>query len=136
MQRCLSRAVPVLSLFALLAGCAGQEPAPSAGLARVDLGQEAPNQLFTLALDGQPVHDLRYFDVPPGPHRLSVQLDRSGDDSPAQAQCQAMVEYAGFSAGQRYRLAERATGRGLVVRLYDDQGHALGDPLPLHCYPS
>lgn len=125
----------LLTLLASLGACAGREPAPRHDLARVDLGQEAPNQLFARSLDGGKVADLRYFDVSPGRHELLVQLDKSGDDSPAQALCQARVSYADFAAGQHYRLSESTLGSRLVVRLYGADGQPLNDPQPLSCYP-
>lgn len=135
MSRSLLPSLALLSLLGSLGACAGREPAPNPALARVDLGQEAPNQLYAVALDGRPVSDLRYFDVAPGSHRLAVELDKSGDDSPDQGLCKARLDYPGFVAGQHYRLRQSSLGGRLVVRLYDGAGRPLDDPQPLSCFP-
>ncbi|CDF84374.1 hypothetical secreted protein [Pseudomonas knackmussii B13] len=135
MSRKLLPSLALLSLLGSLGACAGREPAPRPDLARVDLGQEAPNQLYAVALDGRPVKDLRYFDVGPGSHRLAVELDKSGDDSPDQGLCKASLDYPGFVAGQHYRLRESTLGSRLVVRLYGADGQPLDDPQPLSCFP-
>ncbi|MDF3931261.1 hypothetical protein [Pseudomonas citronellolis] len=134
----MNRLLPSLALLSLigaLGACAGREPAPHAELARVDLGQEAPNQLYARSVDGHAVTDLRYFDVAPGRHELAVELDKSGDDSPDQGLCKARLSYPAFAAGQHYRLRESTLGSRLVVRLYDGAGQPLGDPQPLACFP-
>lgn len=135
MSRSLLPSLALLSLLGSLGACAGREPVPRQDLARVDLGQEAPNQLYAVALDGRPVSDVRYFDVAPGSHQLAVELDKSGDDSPDQGLCKARLNYAGFVAGQHYRLRESSQGSRLVVRLYDAGGQPLDDPQPLSCFP-
>ncbi|MDF3931260.1 hypothetical protein, partial [Pseudomonas citronellolis] len=109
-------AVPLLSLFALLAGCAGPMPRPDPARAWVSLGEETPEVLMAERLDGQRLDDGRFFEVPPGAHSLQVQL-YDNQDSNASQLCDATLKYDGFRAGDHYRLEETSLGREFSARL-------------------
>ncbi|SDI69570.1 hypothetical protein SAMN05216272_11645 [Pseudomonas panipatensis] len=128
--------LPVLSLFAVLAGCAGPIPRANPSQALVRLGAQSPDQLVAESQDGKAPADVRYFELASGAHDLQVQLDKSGDDEPDQSICHATLHYDGFHAGEQYMLQESSLGKALRLDLYDAQGNALAPTAAFHCFPS
>ena len=63
--------------------CAGPIPKADPSEAWIGLKEEAPNDLMAERVDGKRVDDGRFFEVPPGAHRLDVTLfeEEPGDDN-------------------------------------------------------
>lgn len=135
MSRARYLAIPLLSLFAVLAGCAGPMPKPNPSEAWVSLQEETPEVLLAEKLDGQRLDDGRFFEVPPGAHSLQVQLYDNLDSNASQL-CDATLKYDGFQAGGHYRLEETSLGREFRAKLYDGQGHKLAETDHFSCMPS
>lgn len=129
------------SLLLLLVACAKALPAADPGKARVDLYTVAGNQLSANALDGLDWAQGRYFEVPPGKHRLQVRLqfDISGGSGREHTgggdvrTCMLVLDYDNFEAGKKYQLKAGTALRRGWVRLYDSQGTVLSRGKQLRC---
>ena len=75
--------IPALGAVLLLSACAGPIPKADPSEAWIGLKEEAPNDLMAERVDGKRVDDGRFFEVPPGDHRLDVTLyeEEPGDDN-------------------------------------------------------
>ncbi|KAF1051661.1 MAG: hypothetical protein GAK43_02300 [Stenotrophomonas maltophilia] len=135
MKRTAALTLPLLSLFAILAGCAGPMPKPDPSEAWVSLHEENPEVMMADRLDGKRLEDGRFFEVPPGAHALQVQL-YDEQDSNAEQLCGATLRYNQFHAGARYRLEETSLGRQFTARLYDGKGKEVAETSDFSCAPS
>ena len=86
-------------------------------------------------LDGKRVDDGRFFEVPPGAHRLDVTLfeEEPGDDN--QQDCQGRVEYKDFKAGEHYTLVESSLGTTVRASLMDAHGKEVAATQDFNCMP-
>lgn len=126
------RKPPLLFLLPLLGACAGPLPAPDPQQAWVELYARAADTLLAERVDGEVLGDGRYFQVPPGKHRLEVRYQYdvpgggggafAGNDMTSQITCRVWLTYDGFAAGQRYRLELRPQLRKALARLTDASG--------------
>ncbi|SDI58748.1 hypothetical protein [Pseudomonas panipatensis] len=120
----------LLLLAPLLGACAGPLPAHDPQRAWVDLYTQPANTLLAERLDGVVLDDGRYFQVPPGKHRLEVrfQYEVPGGGGPngmndmGQITCRVWLTYEHFVAGQRYRLELRPQLRSALALLTDASG--------------
>lgn len=123
----------------LLGACAAPLPARDAAMAWVDLYASASDVLMAEKLDGKRLNDGRYFQMVPGDHELIArfQFDVPGGGSqmaePVQRTCEIRVRYAGFTAGQRYRLEARPLAMSAQAWLYDEQRNVLARGKVLRC---
>jgi len=126
------RTLSLTLLTLILAGCAAWLPRHDPAQAWVDLDAAQASQVQATDVDEQQLDDPRFFQVAPGSHRLGVRYlfevgaHNIGRDAPAlQRDCRLALEYAGFEAGERYRLAAGATGFRPWARLYGSDGRLL-----------
>ncbi|MBA1191553.1 hypothetical protein G7007_01590 [Pseudomonas entomophila] len=131
-----------LAALMLLAGCSTL-PEPDPGQAWVDLAPEQNTALHALEVDDRAWGDKRYFEVPPGPHELTVryQFPVAPSNIGPEAEslwrdCQLNVTFKDFDAGQRYRLQAGSIGFRPWVKLYDQQQNLLGQGAPAGCQRS
>ncbi|KPG96956.1 hypothetical protein BJN42_15670 [Pseudomonas koreensis] len=127
--------IPILTLAALLSGCAGPMPKADPSKAWVSFREESQGSLLAEKLDGQRLNDGRFFEVPPGAHRLDVALFTNGPGDINEEQCSARIDFANFQAGKHYRLVESNLGEDYRARLYDAAGHQLGKTQEFNCQP-
>lgn len=129
------------SLLLLLSACAKALPAPDPSKAWVDLYTVAGNQLSANALDNLDWAHGRYFEVPPGSHRLQVRLQFDVSDGAGREHnggggvrtCMLALDYAQFEAGKKYLLKAGTVQRRGWIRLYDSQGNVLSRGKQLRC---
>lgn len=128
--------LPLISLLGVLGGCAGPMPKPDPHDSWVSLREEPDAVLMAGDLDGKRLNDGRYFEVPPGKHRLDLSLiiDGVGDDD--ERNCRASVRFDQFTAGGHYRLEETSLGQDYEVKLEDSKGKQLGKQVAFTCLPS
>jgi hypothetical protein len=114
-----------------LGGCAWLPP-HDPQQAWVELHTQQPSELLAAEVDDQALDDRRFFQVSPGAHELQAHLRFSVDASNigphSQAlprNCQMLVKYADFDAGQRYRLEAGNIGFRPWSKLYDAQNQLL-----------
>lgn len=135
-MRPLLLVIPALGLCA----CASPLPAPDPDQAWVDLRAEPRNVFMAQRLDERRLDDGRFFQVPPGEHRLeaSYEYEVTGGGSlfsePQFIRCRIVVDYDAFRAGERYRLEARALGFTPQVRLKDAQGQVVAEGERSHCF--
>jgi len=117
--------------FLGLGGCAWL-PAHDPNQAWVDLHTRPSNELLAVEVDDKPLDDSRFFQVSPGAHQLQARLrfdvaasNIGGDSEPLPRDCQLVLDYAGFNAGQRYRLEAGNIGFRAWSKLYDEQNRVL-----------
>lgn len=127
--------IPMLSLVALLAACAGPMPQPDPSEAWIGLREEAPNDLLAERVDGQKIDDGRYFQVKPGAHRLDVTLFEENVGDSNQQDCDGHISYSGFKAGEHYKLVESSLGSEVSARLYDAMGKQVASTHDFACMP-
>ncbi len=125
------RASPYLTLMLSLGGCAWL-PTHDPSQAWVDLHTRQPSQLQAAKVDDRVLEDRRFFQVSPGSHELQARLRFSVDAGdvgpqapPLPRDCQVLLEYADFAAGQRYRLEAGNIGFRAWSKLYDAQNRLL-----------
>mgnify|MGYP003579517849 CR=1 FL=1 len=85
--------IPALGAVLLLSACAGPIPKADPSEAWIGLKEEAPNDLMAERVDGKRVDDGRFFEVPPGDHRLDVSLFGEERGADNQQKCQGRGEY-------------------------------------------
>ncbi|MCY1269558.1 hypothetical protein D9M70_180610 [compost metagenome] len=140
--------VLLFSLVALsLGACAGTAVPPAdPQQAWVELATQQPSHTISAnRLDGARLSDGRFFQVSPGAHELDVrfQYERAGSGGgmdpmgggPGPVTCILRVKYAGFAAGQRYRLEARPLAAKAQAWLYDEQRKVLARGEVLRCGP-
>lgn len=122
-----------LLMLTLLAGCAGPLPKPDPDMAWVELRAPGRDSFMAQRLDGRRLDDGRYFQVPPGKHRLeaSYEYEVSGGGSihnePQFIRCRMDVTYDDFRAGERYLFEAHAMGFTPVVRLRGPDGEVIAE---------
>ncbi|WP_252272267.1 hypothetical protein [Pseudomonas subflava] len=115
----------------LLSGCSLWMPRHDPDQAWIDLHGREDGRLQAVQVDGQTLEDDRFFQVPPGRHELQVRLrfavDASnvGSDQDLPRTCLLTLDYADFSAGQRYRLKAGSRGFRPWAQLLDERGESL-----------
>lgn len=112
----------------LTLGCGTQLPERNPEEAWVDVSGRAGYQLSAMRLDGNEVNDARYFQFPPGRHRLEVRLgyERRGGSGTQWRYCKIEIDYDEFVAGQQYWIS--AVAVGFTVRAWlnaDGQGRLM-----------
>ncbi|MBV2132481.1 hypothetical protein KRX52_06645 [Pseudomonas sp. MAP12] len=133
------RAVPLLAVLALLGACAGPLPQPDPQQAWIEFRTEPGELLMAEKLDGKRLDDGRYFQVSPGAHRLlatyrfEVQVGPIMTLDPVQMLCYLRLDYAGFVAGQRYRLEAHHWLFQTESWLSDATGKRMADGQEWHC---
>lgn len=136
------RAVVLLLVAGLFAGCARVWPRHDPSRAWIDLAAPKPTQMRASAVDQQEVSDPRFFHIEPGSHRLDLRYSfpvsptNSGLQQGLQRDCRLALEYAEFRAGTRYRLVGGAVGFRPWARLYDEQGTLLASAREQGCSAS
>jgi len=137
----LALLAPVL----LLAACA-QPVQPPLGneLARVTLENTARGSLQAHRLDGNLIRQLRFPDLPPGPHRLEVryQFEVPGSSSGMGERLSGshwrrciLALDGDFSAGEHYRISAWRLGWRAHARLENAAGEQLARAQVLRCGP-
>lgn len=136
----MRRLIPIIASLSLLGACASPVPPSDPRQAWVELYATASDLLMAEELDGERLDDGRYFQVPPGAHELIVrfQFEVPGGGwnlmaEPVQRTCEIRVRYAGFAAGQRYRLEARPLVTQAQAWLYDGQRKVLARGKLLRC---
>ncbi|MBM7062634.1 hypothetical protein JQX08_18115 [Pseudomonas sp. UL073] len=114
-----------------LGGCS-LLPKPDPNQAWIDLHTNPASQLRAAEVDDKPLDDDRFFQVEPGSHELQARLQfavAGSDVGPSSAalprNCEVRVQYAGFDAGQRYRLVAGNIGFRPWVKLYSADNQLL-----------
>lgn len=114
-----------------LGGCAWL-PAHDPGQAWIDLDTQEPSELLAVEVDDKPLDDPRFFQVAPGTRELQAHLrfnvgasNIGTDTGPLARDCQVLLTYDDFSAGQRYRLEAGNIGFRAWSKLYDAQNRLL-----------
>lgn len=127
MRRLMLCCLPVL-----LTGCSLLPPRHDPNQAWIELHSHGAEQLQAVQVDEQVLEDDGYFQVSPGRHALQVRYQfqvEPGNIGPQSAAhprtCLLTVEFAGFAAGQRYRLQAGSHGFRPWAQLYDAQGQRL-----------
>lgn len=124
---------PLLALLILtLSACAAWPPRHDPAQAWVDLDAPQASEMQAAEVDERALEDRRFFQVEPGSHRLGVRYlfevgagNVGANAAPLQRDCRLALQYSGFQAGERYRLAAGATGFRPWARLYDSDGRLL-----------
>ncbi|MGI4838791.1 MAG: hypothetical protein ACRYF9_14335 [Janthinobacterium lividum] len=127
--------IPLLGMVGLLAGCAGPMPKPDPNDAWVGLHEEPDAVLMAADLDGKRLNDGRYFEVPPGKHRLDMTLIVDGVGDNDEQNCSARVDFGQFKAGGHYSLVESSLGEDYTVKLEDSKGKQIGHASDVTCLP-
>lgn len=127
--------IPMLGMVSLLAGCAGPMPKPDPKEAWVGLREEPEAVLMAADLDGKRLDDGRYFEVPPGKHRLDMTLVVDGVGDNNEENCSARVDFGQFKAGGHYSLVESSLGQDYSVKLQDSKGKQIGHASAVTCLP-
>ncbi|WP_437879835.1 hypothetical protein [Pseudomonas sp. LRF_L74] len=123
------RRLLLCSLPFALGGCSLM-PSHDPSQAWVDLSSKLEkDNLQALRVDAKPLEDDRFFQVSPGKHELQMRFQFAVDPSNIGPQSEAMprtclmtLDYAEFSAGERYRLEAGSYGFRPWVQLYDERG--------------
>lgn len=141
------RLFPLLLCALSLGACASALPPRDPQQAWIDLATQQPSHTISAnRLDGQRLSEGRFFQVSPGAHELDVrfQYERAGSGGggmdamgggPGPVTCILRVKYAGFAAGQRYRLEARPLAAKAQAWLYDDQRKVVARGEVLRCGP-
>lgn len=125
--------VPLAGALLILAGCAGPMPKASPDEAWVSLREEPATTLMAETLDGQRLHDGRFFEVPAGKHRLGATLFVEGDGDSNGEICNASVAYDTFKAGGHYTLVESSLGQTYTLTLYNKANKELAQTSETSC---
>mgnify|MGYP001439565841 CR=1 FL=1 len=127
--------IPILGMVGLLSGCAGPMPKPDAREAWVGFREEPDAVLLAANLDGKRLDDGRYFEVPPGKHRLDMTLIVDGVGDNDEQNCSASVNFGQFKPGAHYKLVESSLGQDYSINLEDNTGKQLGHTASVTCLP-
>ena len=126
------RLVLLLCLLSSLSGCAQLWPRHDPALAWIDLLPAAGQQLGFSQVDGHDLEDADYVQLSPEHHELQVRLhfevapgNVGGSAAALPRTCLLNLDYAGFSAGQRYRLETGSRGFRPWAKLRDQHGYTL-----------
>lgn len=126
------RTLILLTCPLVLGGCNLLMPRPDPGQAWIELNPPAPRSLRATEVDHRKLDDHRYFQVPPGAHRLGmryrfeVDANNIGPDSDAhERDCLIRLNYGKFAAGQRYSLEVGQVGFRPWAKLYDAERREL-----------
>lgn len=118
-------------LFAF-SGCGLLMPRPDPGQAWIELNPPAPRTLRATEVDNRELDDHRYFQVSPGAHKLGMRYRFEVDafnigpnSEPLERDCLIRLNYAQFTAGQRYSLEVGKVGFRPWARLYDAERREL-----------
>ena len=126
------RLILLLCLLLPFTGCALLWPRHDPSLAWIDLHPAAGQQLGLAQVDGHDLDDADYVQLSPEHHELQLRLHfevaagnigTSGEALPRT--CLLHLDYAGFTAGQRYRLETGSRGFRPWARLRDNHGYTL-----------
>lgn len=121
----------LLCLPVVLCGCSLLMPRHDPAQAWIDLNDREESRLQAVQVDDQTLEDDRFFQVPPGHHKLQVRLRFEVDATNvggAQAlprTCLLTLDYPDFDAGQRYQLSAGSRGFRAWAKLHDAQGQVL-----------
>lgn len=126
------RLILPLCLLLPLTACALLGPRHDPALAWIDLHPGAGQQLGLARVDGHDLGDADSVQLSPEQHELQLRLhfqvtpSNTGTPGPAlRRTCLLNLDYAGFRAGQRYRLESGSHGFRPWARLRDAQGNTL-----------
>lgn len=128
--------VPMMGLVAVLSACAGPMPKSDPSEAWISLKEEPNAILMAEKLDGRRLDDGRYFEVPPGTHKLGMNLTVEVNGDNGQENCQAALTFDQFKAGEHYKLVESSLGEEFRVKLEDSKGNQIGRSKDFKCMPS
>jgi len=125
--------IPTLGLALLLSACAGPMPKADPSEAWIGLQNEAPNDMLAEKVDGQKIDDGRFFEVPPGAHKLDVMLVEMPWGDGNQQDCSGEVSFNQFKAGKRYHLVESGSGVDVGAELVNDHGVTVAQSRKFSC---
>lgn len=120
-----------LAAALLLGACATPLPPHDPQQAWIDVQGDPAIQIGADELDGRSWPDRRYFQVSPGEHHLRLRVGFEvpsgalGNSGPGWRTCHLEVRYAGFAAGERYRIYGRAFAHRAMALLKDSRGRTL-----------
>jgi hypothetical protein len=124
---------------AALSGCS-LWPQHDPSQAWIDLAGPEKNTLQAVQVDAKPQDDDDYFQIQPGAHELEVRFSfevsgsNIGRDSEALPRtCLLTLDYAGFAAGERYRLEAGSFGFRPWAQLYGTDGSKLAQAREGRC---
>lgn len=129
----------LLCLPVLLSGCSLLMPRHDPDQAWIELHEREDGRLEAVRVDGKDLDDDRYFQIPPGRHELQVRLrfevdaTNVGADQALPRTCLLTLDYAGFTAGQRYRLKAGSRGFRPWAQLQDERGEDLAQAREGRC---
>lgn len=127
--------IPTLGLAFLLSACAGPMPKADPSEAWIGLQDEAPSDMLAEKVDGRKIDDGRFFEVPPGAHKLDVMLVETPWGDGNQQDCSGEVSYNQFKAGEHYQLVESSLGQEINARLMDSHGKQVAETGDFQCMP-
>lgn len=126
------RPILLLCLLLPLTGCAQLWLRHDPNMAWIDLQPGAGQELGFAQVDGHDLNDADYVQLSPEHHELQVRLhfevaatNVGTSDQPLPRTCLLSLEYAGFAAGQRYRLETGSNGFRPWAKLRDQHGYTL-----------
>ncbi|MFG0382756.1 hypothetical protein ACF8C6_17585 [Pseudomonas sp. zbq_18] len=122
----------MLCLLLPLTGCAQLWLRHDPSMAWLDLAPAQGQRLGIAQVDGHDLGDADYVQLSPEHHELQVRLhfevaaDNVGTPGqPLPRTCLLNLQYAGFAAGQRYRLETGSHGFRPWAKLRDQHGYTL-----------
>ncbi|TDF83766.1 hypothetical protein [Pseudomonas sp. H9] len=137
------RCITLLLAASVVAGCQTPIPAANPQMAWVDLYTPFPNDRLLMAerLDKQRLSDGRFFQVTPGSHELLVRFDYevtggggiSIMGGTTVRTCYLTLNYAHFTAGQRYVLEGRSMALTPEARLYNAKREIVAEVSDYYC---
>lgn len=135
--------IMLLLAASLVAGCQAPLPKADPQMAWVDFSTPFPNDRLLLAerLDKQRLRDGRFFQVTPGSHELVVRFDYEVTGGGGMSMmggttvrtCYLTLNYAHFSAGQRYVLEGRSMAMTPEAHLYNAQREIVAQVSEYYC---
>ncbi|MCY1391986.1 hypothetical protein D9M71_68420 [compost metagenome] len=128
----------IMLTLGTLGACASPLPPADPQFAWVDMFTIGGKLVMADRLDGQPLNDGRYFQVPPGNHELRVRFDfevyaGAINTNPVERTCYLTVRFEDFQAGQRYRLEARAIAMQPNAWLYGADRQLLAEERDVFC---
>lgn len=111
-------------------------PKPDPDQAWIEVSAPPGVQLSAMRHNNQILRDGRYFQVQPQQlQRLLVRVtyDKGGSTLDSQRRCEALISYADFVAGERYKIRARANGWFVTVWLENAQGQRLKNADSVEC---
>lgn len=135
------RYLPMLLALTTLAGCAGPMPAIDPAQAWVEMRTMTGKLVMADKVDGKTTYDGRYFQIPPGSHRLQVRYDyeihyggfTAMGDEYTELTCFVELHYTQFQAGQRYMIEVRSLANNVSAELLDAQRKVLATEDHVSC---